>query len=301
MRILFLLLSLSLVSPVSAAAAKVVIAKSPLVLLTDFGTKDGAVSAMKGVAFQVSPELNVSDLTHEIPPYNIWEGSYRLSQTYRFWPKGSVFVMVVDPGVGSERKSIVALSKTGHFFVGPDNGLLTLIDDDGGLESIRIIDETKQRRAGSAESNTFHGRDIYAYVGARLASHAMSYEEVGPLLKTPITKITYQKAEVFEDKITGLIATLDPNYGNVWTNIPKRLITETFPGLDDLHIQIFDGKKKVFDAKLPLARTFNDVPKGKPLLYFNSLMNLALALNMGDFAARNKIGSGPGWKAVIDK
>ncbi len=273
-----------------------------LVLMTDFSLKDGAVSAMKGVAYDVSPSLVVSDLTHEVPPYNIWEGAYRLSQTYKYWPSGTVFVSVVDPGVGTDRRSAVALSKSGHYFVGPDNGLLTLIEEDSGLVSVRVIDETKQRLKGSSESYTFHGRDLYAYVGARIASGALKYDDAGEVLKGPPVRIAYQKAEAKNGEIKGMIAILDPNYGNVWTNIPKKMAIETFPGAQkSLRVRIMKGKSVVFDDRVPLVETFGAVKEGRPLLYFNSLLNLSIALNMADFAKKHKISSGPEWTMIVSK
>src|ERR1700761_2203716 len=117
-----------------------------VVYQSDFGVKDGAVSEMKGVAMGVSPELKLYDLTHEIPAYNIWEAAYRLQQTVPYWPKGTVFVSVVDPGVGTARKSVVMKTRTGQFIVTPDNGTLTLIAETLGLDQIREIDETVNRR-----------------------------------------------------------------------------------------------------------------------------------------------------------
>ena len=140
---------------VPAHATKV--PQSALVLLTDFGTSDGAVSAMHGVAFGVDPTLNVSDLTHDIPDYDIWLGAYRLYQTANYWPQGSVFVAVVDPGVGTARKSVVLKTKEGRYFVGPDNGLFTLIAERDGVAELREINEKVNRLAGSSESYTFHG------------------------------------------------------------------------------------------------------------------------------------------------
>ena len=145
-------------------------ADSALVIQTDFGTKDGAVAAMKGVAVGVDPHLPIFDLSHENTPYDIWEAAYRLKQSAPFWPAGTVFVSVVDPGVGTERASIVLQTKSGHYFVGPDNGTWTLVAEELGIAAVRRIDEKLNRRAGSEKSYTFHGRDIYAYTGARLAS-----------------------------------------------------------------------------------------------------------------------------------
>lgn len=165
-----------------------------VVFQTDFGEKDGAVSAMKGVAFGVSDQLHLFDLTHEIPPYNIWEAAYRLQQTVLYWPAGTVFVSVVDPGVGSSRKSVVVKTKSGHYIVTPDNGTLTLVNDMIGIDSIREIDESRNRLPGSEDSYTFHGRDVYAYTGARLASRKISFAEVGPVLSGHVMLLPYQKA-----------------------------------------------------------------------------------------------------------
>ena len=150
-----------------------------IVFQTDFGLKDGAVSAMKGVAMGVDTNLKLYDLTHEIPAYNIWEAAYRLEQTVQYWPAGTVFVSVVDPGVGTNRKSVVLKTKSGHFIVTPDNGTLTLVSESLGIESLREIDEAVNRRKNSEKSYTFHGRDVYAYTAARLASGKITYEQVG--------------------------------------------------------------------------------------------------------------------------
>ena len=141
-------------------ASGIAAANEALVIQTDFGLKDGAVSAMKGVAFGVDRTLPLYDLTHEIPAYNIWEASYRLYQTLQYWPKGTVFVSVVDPGVGTDRKSVVLKTKSGHYIVSPDNGTLPLVAEHLGIEAVRQIDEKTNRLKGSEKSYTFHGRDV---------------------------------------------------------------------------------------------------------------------------------------------
>lgn len=271
-----------------------------VVLQTDFGLKDGAVSAMRGVIASVDSNIGVSDLTHEIPAYNIWQAAYRLYQTAPYWPAGTVFVSVVDPGVGTERKSIVARSKSGHYFVTPDNGTLTLVDDMFGIDEIRQIDETKNRRPGSADSYTFHGRDVYAFTAARLASSKISFEEVGPKLSSPLVKLAYEKPRKVGSKIIGTLEILDPQYGNVWSNIEQNRSVNFKKGTK-IGVKIFKGDRKVFDQVVPFANTFGDVKEGMPLLYWNSLMKLSLALNMGNFAETYKIESGPDWKLEIEK
>ncbi|MFS2005155.1 S-adenosyl-l-methionine hydroxide adenosyltransferase family protein [Duganella sp. CT11-25] len=277
--------------------------KNALVLMTDFGTSDGAVSAMHGVAFGVDPALQVSDLTHNIPDYDIWLGAYRLYQTANYWPKGSVFVSVIDPGVGTERKSVVLKTKEGRYFVGPDNGLFTLIAERDGVAELREIDEKVNRLAGSGESYTFHGRDVYAYVGARLASGAISFEQVGPLLPSEsVVKIPYQKAVRSGNVIKGIVPVLDVKYGNVWTNIPKPLFNELNIGLHDkVQVRILHKGKLVNKVVAPFEHTFGGVAKGQPLVYLNSLLEVAVAISQGNYAAKHKIDSGVDWEVEISK
>ncbi|RYZ71687.1 MAG: DNA-directed RNA polymerase subunit delta, partial [Proteobacteria bacterium] len=201
--------------------------------------------------------------------------------------------------VGSERHSIVMRSMSGHYFVGPDNGLYTLVADQDGVDEVRIIDESKQRLKGSADSYTFHGRDLYVYVGARLASGQLKFEDSGESAGQKLTKIPYQKAVAEKGELRGVIPVLDPQYGNVWSNIPRELVQKTFANAKQLNVVIRNNGKTVYTKTLPITDTFSGVPTGKPLLYFNSLSNLSLALNQGDFAKANKIGSGPEWTMAI--
>ena len=276
-------------------------ARTPLVLLTDFGTADGAVAAMKGVAFSVSEDLVITDLSHENP--SIFAGAYRLYQAEQFWPQGTVFVAVVDPGVGTKRLSVVMKTRTGHYFVGPDNGLLSLVAERDGIEGLRQIDEKVNRRPGSEESHTFHGRDVFAYTGARLAAGVISFEQVGPSLPPQnLIAIPYRKARRTEHGVVGIIPVLDVQFGNVWSNIPKDLFDELHVTVGSvLHVRIFHGKDLIDDAHAPYERTFGDVAVGQPLVYVNSLLNLAVALNLGSYAAAHKIDSGPEWSIEIGK
>ena len=271
--------------------------------MTDFGLKDGAVSAMRGVAFGVDPALNVTDLTHEIPEYDIWVGAYRLYQTANYWPRGTVFVSVVDPGVGTERKSVVLKTKAGRFFVNPNNGLLTLIAERDGVLEVREIDEKVNRLPGSGESYTFHGRDVYAYTGARLASGKITFAQIGPKVAADsLVRIPYQKPEKAGSVLKGMIPVLDVQYGNVWTNISKALFDQLGIGIGGkVRIRIFHEGQLVDESVAPYQNTFGDVPEGQPLVYLNSLMNVSVAINMDNFAAKHKVESGPSWSVELDK
>jgi S-adenosylmethionine hydrolase len=273
-----------------------------VVFQSDFGLKDGAVSAMKGVAMGVSMDLKLFDLTNEIPAYNIWEAAYRLEQTLPYWPKGTVFVSVVDPGVGTNRKSVVLKTKTGQFVVTPDNGTLTLIAASEGIAEIRQIDEVLNRRKNSQDSYTFHGRDVYAFTGARLAAGVISFEQVGMKLPDEVIQIPYQQAMKEGNKLKGTIAILDVQYGNIWTNIGSTLFNQlglTFG--DKIHVEIFHNTDKVYTGDMPYTQTFGSVDKGKPLAYMNSLLQLSFALNQGDFAKTYSVASGNDWHVEVHR
>ncbi|GAA7823972.1 S-adenosyl-l-methionine hydroxide adenosyltransferase family protein [Helicobacter pylori] len=279
-----------------------VYADNALILQTDFSLKDGAVSAMKGVAFSVDSNLKIFDLTHEIPPYNIWEGAYRLYQSASYWPQGSVFVSVIDPGVGTKRKSVVLKTKNGQYFVSPDNGTLTLVAQTLGIDSVREIDEKANRLKGSEKSYTFHGRDVYAYTGARLVSRAITFEQVGPKLPAKVVEIPYQKAKATKGEVKGNIPILDIQYGNVWSNISDRLLNQAGIKRNDiLCVTISKGSKKKYEGKMPYVASFGDVLKGQPLVYLNSLLNVSVALNMDNFAQKYQIKSGADWNIDIKK
>ena len=260
------------------------------------------MASMKGVAITVSPELDIYDLTHEIPAYNIWEASLRLAQTAEYWPKGTVFVSVVDPGVGTERKSVVLKTKSGHYFVSPDNGSLTAVAEQLGVDAVREIDEAVNRLANSEKSYTFHGRDVYAYTGARLAAGIISFAEVGPELPPEVMSIRYQKPRLEHGRLYGIIEIHDPQYGNIWTNIDRA----TFQGLklkpgDRVTIRISNGVDLVLQQKLPYFPTFGSVPVGQPLMYLNSLNKVSLAINQGNYAKTHNIQSGASWNIEIVK
>jgi hypothetical protein len=275
-------------------------ADSALVFLTDFSVRDGAVSAMKGVAFGVDPRLPQFDITHEIPPFNVWEGAFRLQQAAPFWPSNTVFVCVVDPGVGTDRLPVVSRTRSGHLFVGPDNGLFTLIDEHLGFDQARVIDAARHRLPGSAGSYTFHGRDLFAYVGAQLATGKLQLDDVGPRLTNAPTRIAYQHASLTNGALAGVIPVLDVQYGNVWSNISRELFEQigAKPG-DRFEVRLLEKGRLRAKFEAPYATTFGEVPEGKPLLFLNSLHNVAVALNQASLAQRYRIGSGPDWTMQV--
>ena len=299
LRTLPILLCLGTLAALPAAAAE---PNGVIVYQTDFGLKDGAVSAMRGVAVSVDPRLRLEDLTHEIPAFDIWQGAYRLNTTAPYWPPGTVFVSVIDPGVGTDRRSVVLKTGSGHYFVSPDNGTLTLVAQDLGIEAVREIDESRYRRPGSAQSYTFHGRDVYSYAAAHLASGQTGFEEIGPELPAEVVTIDYQAPQIEGDTVAGNIPILDVQFGNLWTNIDRATFERL--GVDlgtELEVTIFHDDALVFEGAMPYVSTFGDVPEGEPLLYMNSVDNLAAAINWGDFAGTHGIGSGPDWRIEVTK
>ncbi len=274
--------------------------RKTLVFMSDFGLVDGAVSAMHGVADEVSQDLRLEDLTHDIPQFSIWEASYRLIQAMTYWAPGTVFISVVDPGVGSDRKSVAVLTASGHVVVTPDNGTLTHVAKDIGILERREISEAVNRLSGSQRSYTFHGRDVYAYTGARIASGAISFEETGPLLDDAPVLLDVEEPRIEGDRLIGAIDILDTRYGSLWTNIPDTLFDQFGARHGErFHIEIRHDDMTVFGYDMPFCRNFTEVGKGEPLIYINSLLNVGIAINQGSFSERFRIGTGEGWRIAI--
>ena len=275
----------------------------PLVFQSDFGYDDGAVSAMYGVAYSVDENIKVFDVTHNIPQYNIWEASYRLIQTVNYWPKGTVFVSVVDPGVGSTRRSIVVLTEAGQYIVTPDNGTLTHIKRLSSIREARIIDESVNRLPNSGESYTFHGRDIYAYTGARLASGVITYEQVGPSVDVgSVVELPMNPPVKTDNSVKGSIDVLDVRFGSLWTNVPRT----TFNSLgikygDKVDVIIETSTRLLYRNTLRYAQSFDAVYVGEALVYVNSLDYIAVAINQGNFSKAYGVGTGAGWTITLQK
>ena len=252
---------------------------NPLIFQSDFGRADGAVSAMYGVAYSVCSDLKISDLTHEIPQYDIWEASYRLIQTVSYWPEG------------------------GQYVVTPDNGTLTHIKKLCGITEARVIDETVNRLPGSGESYTFHGRDIYAYTGARLASGIIDFEGVGPEVPVDsVVEIPFEPARLQENEVSGTIDVLDVRFGSLWTNIPRKLFLQMGVAHGD-RIEVIIEKRghTVYRTSLIYAHSFADAFIGEALVYVNSLDFMAVAINQGNFARAYNVGTGLSWRITMRK
>lgn len=260
---------------------------------------------MYGVVKSVDRELEIMDGTHEIPKFDIWSASYRLYQSMSFWPEGTIFVSVVDPGVGTPRKACVARTADGYFVVTPDNGALTHLKRWVGVTEVREIDETTNRLRGknTEETNVFHGRDLFGYCAAKLASGLISYVEVGPEYSVDdIVTLPILEPKLRNGKVEGIFEISDPNYGNLWTNIPLALFTEAgFAYGDHLKLTIRNEGKVVFSENVLFHKSFGYVPKGDVIIYNNEIMIVSVAISQGNFCERYKLNFGPDWEVEFEK
>jgi S-adenosyl-L-methionine hydrolase (adenosine-forming) len=251
---------------------------STILFVTDFGVRDGAVAACKGVMLSIAPDSRIVDLTHDVPPYDIEAAGEVLEQAVPFYPTGTVAVAVVDPGVGSERKAIAILTKRGHILVGPDNGLFTLVMQTEGVERAVELREARYFRSAQA-SSTFHGRDIFAPVAAHLAT-GTPLDSLGPPI-VPM-QLDVRPARLADGRIIGTVRYLEDPYGNVVTDISASL-------LDSLAARVGDSlevRLPLRTLRLPWRNTFSDVPQGQALALMHSRGVLSFSINQGDFATR---------------
>ncbi len=257
-------------------------ANPTVVFMSDFGTIDDSVAICKGIMLGIEPNLRIIDITHEVHPFSIMDAARFLSGTAPYFGSGTVFVVVVDPGVGSLRKPIVVKSRKNQYFVLPDNGLITLVEETDGIQSVREITNTKWM-IGNALSSTFHGRDIFAPVAAHLAT-GKKWIEVGPETSN-LQRLDVHRSKLDDKGITGEIIGTDGPYGNLMTNIPAETFQKMKNALGDvIHARI--GER---DFEIPFVKTFSDVPVGQPLFYIDSRGRLGIAINQGNFADAYKI------------
>jgi len=274
--------------------------KPLIVLITDWTYKEGAIMSMKGVMKTIDPTLDITDGTHEIPQYDIWSASYRLHQSMRFWPIGTIFIAVVDPGVGTSRRGVAALTNDGYIVICPDNGTLTHIARDQGIREVRHL-HPNLRLPSTTGTSIFHGRDVFGYVGAKVAAGQLTFEETGESFDTgnivQLPQLTYG---IEDGLVFGHLEIDDPNFGNVWSNIPVQLLYDAgFTLSDEIHVTIRHKSEVIFDARLPFRASFGSVSINHPVAYVNELMVLAFAVCQGSFAKTYHIRYGLDWKVEI--
>jgi S-adenosylmethionine hydrolase len=250
-----------------------------IVFMTDFGTANDAVAICKAVMLGIAPDARIMDITHQVTPFSIEEGARFLEAVTPYYPAGTVFVAVVDPGVGTSRKAIVVKSRKGQYFVLPDNGLITPILDRDGLAMAREI--TNQNwMIQSAISSTFHGRDIFSPSGAHLAG-GWDFNLVGPEVPQ-LVRLTPKTSTITEKGIDGDILGLDDPFGSLITDIPGDEFKKLGYNLSDkVVVQI--NKKPV---TLPYVKTFMDVPVGDSLLFIDSRGRVSIAVNQGNYSKK---------------
>jgi S-adenosylmethionine hydrolase len=262
-------------SHTDAAAA----ARPTVAFMSDFGVLDDSVALCKGEMLRVAPSVRLVDVTHQVTPYDVAEAARFLAGAAPHFPAPTVFVCVIDPGVGSERKPLAVRFKSGHGYVGPDNGLITLLEQKDPVAEAREI-ANEGWMLGGKRSSTFHGRDIFAPVGAHLAA-GDRFADVGPVVPTDkLVRLKLTSAAVDDKGLTGEIVGLDGPYGNLVTNVPAELFAKLGYKLGESVPVTIGGKT----LTIPLAKTFSDVPAGKDLLYIDSRGRLAAAVNLGNFA-----------------
>ena len=255
--------------------------------MTDFDVRDDAVGICKAVMDGIAPGARVIDITHQSEPYNIAMGARLLAGSAPYFPKDAVFVVVIDPTVGSKRKAIVAKSRIGQYFVLPDNGLLTLLQDrDGIVEAHEITNPAWM--IGSGISSTFHGRDIFSPTGAHVA-RGDDFAQAGPALDvTKLVRLALKNATVDAAGLHGQVIGTDGPFGNLVLNVPGETFAQLGYKIGDPVPVTLAGKSYVF----LFVKTFSDVPVGKELFYIDSRGRLSLGINQGNFSATYKVGEG---------
>ena len=277
--------------------------KSAIVMQTDFGVENLSVCTMYGVCRIVDPELDVFDATHAVPKFDVLTASESLMYTMPFWPKGTVFVSVVDPGVGTKRRACVAKLKNGQYIVTPDNGSLTYPKLRVGIEEVREIDETINRYPTTRDVHIFHGRDLFAYCAARLAAGVISFEEVGPAYPVDeVIEAPFIVPAATGSSVSGMITEATEHFGLVGTNIPFKWLAENGMNYGDtVHVTVeCKGETKV-DMDMPLQPSFGYVPVGSELVISSETSEVMLAVNQGNFTTRHGMGHGPDWKVTVSR
>jgi S-adenosylmethionine hydrolase len=259
----------------SSAAAP----RPTIVFMTDFGTANDAVAICRAVIVGIAPDARIMDITHQVTPFQIEEASRFLYGVTPYYPAGTVFLAVVDPGVGTSRKAVIVKSKKGQFFVVPDNGLVSAVLERDGLEGAREI-TNQQWMISAAISSTFHGRDIFSPAAAHLAQ-GWDYTISGPAIEQ-LVRLTPKTATVNDKGVSGEVIGLDDPYGSLVTDITSADFAKLgYAEGDKVMVQI--NKKPV---NLPYVKTFMNVPVGESLLYLDSRGRIGIAVNQGNYSKK---------------
>ena len=250
-----------------------------IVFMTDFGVLDDSVAICRGVMYGIMPDVRIVDLTHQVTPFSIFDGARYLFGATPYYPAGTVFVVVVDPTVGSSRKAIVAHSKKGQYFVLPDNGVITLVEQRDGIDAIHEITNTEWMIGGKL-SSTFHGRDIFSPVGAHVA-RGDDWTKVGPEMPVKdLVRLDLKIATIDDQGLNASVIATDGPFGNLVTNVDgSDFLKLGYQRGQEVPVKVGDK-----DLKMKFVKTFSDVPVGDPLLYIDSRGHLGLALNQKNFA-----------------
>jgi S-adenosylmethionine hydrolase len=261
-----------------AAPSQAASPRRTIVFMTDFGTANDAVAICKAVIAGIAPDAFLTDLTHQVTHYQIEEGARFLAAVTPYYPADTIFLGVVDPGVGTARKAIIAKSKKGQYFVVPDNGLVTPVMDRDGLESAREITNPEWMLPGV--SRTFHGRDIFSPAAAHLAA-GWDYNLAGPAV-SELVRLPVKNFTITDQGILGEIIGLDDPYGSLISDIPGEAFKKLGYNIGDkLRVRVNDKPVTV-----PYAKTFMDVPLGDTLLYIDSRGRVGLAVNQGNYSEK---------------
>jgi len=241
---------------------------SVIALLTDFGLNDNFVGVMKGVIYRINPEAKIVDLFHQVESHNIRDAAFLLKGSYPYFPEGTIFLVVVDPGVGGERKSIIVKTKK-HLFVAPDNGVLSFLKE---KEIKMIVEITNEEYFLKPVSSTFHGRDIFASVAAHL-SKGKNVKNFGPVIRE-MEKLEFPEPQLKNNRLVGEVMYID-HFGNLITNISR-----------DTFLRFIEGKKfKIAIGKAKISKissSYQEGKKGLPIAIFDSFDNLEISLYCDD-------------------
>ncbi|MBP3890596.1 MAG: SAM-dependent chlorinase/fluorinase [Solobacterium sp.] len=275
--------------------------KPSIVIQTDFG--NGGGGAMTGVIKTIDPSLDVFQANHNIEKFNVREAARNLNHHVPYWPSGTVFVSVVDPGVGTARRASVAKLKNGSYVVTPDNGALTLLLENPGVEAIRIIDETKNRLKGTEKVSIFHGRDLFAYCAGKLAAGIIDFEGVGEAY--PVSEIVTYDAlgyEVEKGMVKGYLTDMMRTFGNLETSIPVSAGKEAgFELGEKVHVIIKNQDEVKVDLTIPFEASFGWVKEGEEVVYNSSDGVIGVGINLGNFIEKYGLDFGKDWTITITK